>query len=171
MFVSGEARGTYLNLCVPLVKCALKGNWIEAERILCEDRRLINAAITEGWRTVLHVAVGANHVHFVEKLLNLNLMSDNDLELQDIKNNNAFCFAAASGNMEIVDLLLRRNQGLLRIRGVDGMTPLQLATLQGRSEMAMFLYEPTIEIFEDQDWNKVFFTCINTRIYGKFITC
>ena len=158
-----------MNLCVPLVKYALKGNWIEAERILCEDRRLINAAITEGWRTVLHVAVGANHVHFVKELLKL--LSKEDLELQDIKNNNAFCFAAANGNMEIVDLLLRRNQGLQTIRGVNGMTPLQLATLQGRFEMAMFLYEHTIGIFEDLDWNKVFFTCINTGIYGKFITC
>ena len=97
-------------------------------------------------------------------------MSDNDLELQDIKDNNAFCFAAANGNMEIVDLLLCRNQRLPSIRGECGMTPLQLATIQGRSEMAIFLYEHTIGIFDDHDWNRVFFTCINNGIYGKFIT-
>ena len=94
-------------------------------------------------------------------------MSDSDLQLQDIKGNNAFSFAAAGGNMEIVKLLLRRNEMLPKIRGGDGMTPLHFAALQGRSERAWFLYYPTIEIFEDRDWNLLFFTCINNGIYGK----
>ena len=83
---------------------------------------LINVAIAHGWQTVLHVAVGTNHVHFVEKLLKL--MSNNDLELQGMNRINAFCLVAANGNMETINLLFHRNQRLPTIRGGRGMTPL-----------------------------------------------
>ncbi|PNX76824.1 ankyrin repeat-containing protein, partial [Trifolium pratense] len=135
----------FLKLCVPLHKLALKGNWPGAKLILDKEERLKHAAIARGWPTVLHIAAGANHIHFVKELLEI--LDDNEIELQDIKGNTAFCFAAAAGNMEIVDLMRERIGHLPTKRGGNGYTPIQFAALQ------------------DEDWNLLFFACIRTGIY------
>ncbi|KAL9319257.1 hypothetical protein ACSQ67_015774 [Phaseolus vulgaris] len=101
-----EAKGRYLSQCVPLHKAALKGDWKEARKILDQDWELLTSAITKGWATVLHIAVGANHVHFVEELLNL--MQPDELELLDFKGNTAFCFAAAVGNVQIAEMMEKK---------------------------------------------------------------
>ncbi|KAK7329334.1 hypothetical protein VNO77_23493 [Canavalia gladiata] len=161
-----EAMDDFLRLCVPLHKLALEGNWPAANRIINEDRRLKYAALARGWPTVLHVAAGANHVHFVKELLQI--LDDHHIALQDMRGNTAFCFAAGSGNMDIVRLLLDRNRFFPKIRGGSGRTPVHFAALQGKCEMAWFLYDLTKDIFEDLDWKLLFFTCINTGNYGSY---
>ncbi|KAK7413002.1 hypothetical protein VNO78_04811 [Psophocarpus tetragonolobus] len=158
-----EGKHRYLTLCVPLHKAALKGDWKAAKKILEQDSTLLNSAITKGWATVLHVAVGANHVHFVEELVNL--MQRHDLELLDMKGNTAFCFAAAVGNVHIAEIMRRKNESLPTIRGGEGVTPLHLALLQGRSEMARYLFDKTKEILNDQDRNILFLICVNSGLY------
>lgn len=128
---------------------------------------MLISAITKGWATVLHIAVGANHVHFVEELVRL--MHPDDLELQDDKGNTAFCFAAAVGNVQIAEIMEKKNGLLPTIRGGEGVTPLYLAVLQGKSDMASYLFPKSIEIHEEKDWNMVFFTCINSGLYGMYI--
>ncbi|KAI4332577.1 hypothetical protein L6164_017476 [Bauhinia variegata] len=157
-----ESREKYLTICVPLYKFALKGDWAAAKRILLGNRNLLKAAIAKGWPTVLHVAAGANHTHFVQELVKL--MDKEGLELQDYKNNTAFCFAAANGNIPMAKIMLEENQNLVEIRGFDGMTPLHFAALQGQSKMAMHLYDKTYQIFDNRDWEMLFFICINTGI-------
>ncbi|KAL2340248.1 hypothetical protein Fmac_008188 [Flemingia macrophylla] len=158
-----EGRQRYLTQCVPLHKAALKGDWKEAKKILEQDPTLLNSAITKGWATVLHVAVGANHEHFVEELVKL--MPRQDLELQDDKNNTAFCFAAAVGNVHIAEIMRRKNPLLPTLRGGEGVTPLHLAVLQGRSEMARYLLDKSREILYDDDWVTLFLICINSGLY------
>ncbi|KAI9126641.1 hypothetical protein K1719_002237 [Acacia pycnantha] len=163
-----ERREKYLKFCVPLHKAALKGDWKAAKHILDEEDnwRLARAAITKGWATVLHVAAGANHVHFVEELVNG--MDPDDLELQDINGNTGFSLAAATGNMQIVDILKRKNHSLSLIRGGNEVTitPLHMAAMQGQSEMASYLYdETTTQIFERDDWIILLFLCVNNGIY------
>ncbi|KAG2398530.1 uncharacterized protein HKW66_Vig0089890 [Vigna angularis] len=163
MVFKGDSQEKFLKFCVPLHKYGLEGNWTEAKGILDKDKRLEHAAITSGWSTLLHVAAGANHVHFVEELLQV--LSDKHIDLQDSKGNTAFCFAVASGNMRIVELLLKRNLHLPRIRGGGGHTPLKFALMQGKCYMAQFLYDKTKEIFEDLDRRSLFFTCVETGNY------
>ncbi|XP_020206712.2 uncharacterized protein LOC109791778 [Cajanus cajan] len=158
-----EERQRYLSQCVPLHKAALKGDWKEAKKILDQDTTLLNSAITKGWATVLHVAVGANHEHFVEELVKL--MPPQDLELQDDKGNTAFCFAAAVGNVHIAEIMRRKNQLLPTLRSGVGVTPLHLAVLQGRSEMTCYLFDESKEILYEEDWITLFFICINTGLY------
>ncbi|XP_045789032.1 uncharacterized protein LOC123884075 [Trifolium pratense] len=153
----------FLKLCVPLHKLALKGNWPGAKLILDKEERLKHAAIARGWPTVLHIAAGANHIHFVKELFKI--LDDNEIELQDIKGNTAFCFAAAAGNMEIVDLMWKRIEHLHTKRGGNGYTPIQFAALQGRSKMTWHLYDDTEHCFTDEDRNLLFFACIRTGIY------
>lgn len=97
-------------------------------------------------------------------------MSREDLELQDIKGNTAFCFAAAVGNVHIAERMRRKNASLPMIRGGEGVTPLHLAVLQGRSEMAWYLFDKTRETLYDDDWFQVFLICVNSGLYGKHIT-
>lgn len=165
--VAEETREKYLKLCVPLHKAALKGDRKEVNHIIEQDPTLLTAAITKGWLTVLHVAAGANHVHLVEELVKK--MEKNDLELQDYKGNTAFCFAAAAGNTEIAEIMLQKNAVLPTIRGGQGVTPIIMAVLQGKSDMALYLYPRTYEIFEDWDWSILFFISINIGIYGKYM--
>ncbi|KAK2395298.1 ankyrin repeat-containing protein ITN1 [Trifolium repens] len=154
----------FLNLCVPLYKLALEGNWPEAKGMILKEQKLKNYAIATGWTTLLHIAAGANQIHFVKELLKM--LVDNDINLRDCNGNTAFCIAAAAGNIEIVDLMFERNRQLPVIRGGNGYTPIQFAALQGRCKMTWHLYDKTDkDCFEDEDWNLLFFTCIYTGIY------
>lgn len=126
---------------------------------------MLISAITNGWATALHIAAGANHVHFVEELVKL--MDRDDLELQDYPGNTALCFAAAVGNVQIAEIMVKKNEELPSIRGGLGVTPLYLAALQANSEMAWYLFPRCKEILEENDWSIVFLTCINSGLYGK----
>lgn len=153
-----------MNKCAPIYNLAIKGDWKEARAMLMEDSRLATAAISQGWATLLHIAAEANHLHFVEELVKQ--LHPDDLELQDFKGNTAFCFAAAIGNVKIAEAMARRNSSLPTIRGGEGLTPLHMAALQGKCEMAWYLYPYTVRNFHAQDWDLLFFLCINTSIYG-----
>ncbi|KAL2340215.1 hypothetical protein Fmac_008155 [Flemingia macrophylla] len=158
----------FLNLCVPLYKHALRGNSGAAKAILDKDKesRLKHAAIAKGWPTLLHVAAGANQVHFVKELLEI--LDDEHIALQDIKGNTAFSFAVASGNMPIVELLMERNPNLPIMRGGSGHTPLQFAVMQGKCDMTRYLYDKTKHSFYGQDKESLLFTSINTGNYLKY---
>ncbi|RHN73363.1 putative ribonuclease H-like domain, ankyrin repeat-containing domain-containing protein [Medicago truncatula] len=162
-FLEEQRNDSFLNLCVPIYKHALHGNWRAAKHILDNENRLKNAAITNGYPTLLHIAAGANHIHFVKELLKM--LDENDITLQDKIGNTAFCYAAAAGNIEIVDLLLDRNSQLPVKRAGNGYTPIQYAALQGRSKMTWHLYDKTTPCFQDEDWKLLFFACIYTGIY------
>ncbi|QHO07017.1 uncharacterized protein DS421_14g459930 [Arachis hypogaea] len=125
----------FFNLCVPLYKHALEGNWEEAKVIIAKDDRLKYAVVASGLSTVLHIAAGAGedarHTHF---------------------GNTAFCFAAATGNMAVVNLMLEMDSELAEIRGGLGAAPVQLAALQGRCVMTLFLYNMTKRVLREDDF-------------------
>ncbi|XP_047160127.1 uncharacterized protein LOC124830457 [Vigna umbellata] len=159
--VSEEEMHPFFKFCAPLYKYGMKGDWAAAKLILVNNDRLKHAAITKGWSTLLHVAAGANHSHFVEELLR---MLDNEhVSLQDIKGNTAFCFAASSGNMSIAKLLIEKSPHLPTVRGGGGYLPIQFAVMQGKCEMTWFLYsEIHREEFEEPDRKSLFFSSIKT---------
>ena len=99
----------------------------------------------------------------------MKLLSREDLELLDDKGNTAFCFAAAVGNVHIAEIMRIKNESLPTIRGGEGVTPLHLAVLQGRSEMTRYLFDKTREILYDDDWITLFLICVNSGLYGKHI--
>lgn len=173
IFVSANQS---FEFCVSLYKYALKGNWTAAKRILeNNDVRLKHAAITSGWSTLLHVAAGSNHSSFVEGLLQM--LEVQDLSLQDNKGNTAFCFAVASGNMRIAKLLIEKYSSLPylpplpTIRGGGGHIPIKFAVMQGKCEMAWFLYNQiSIPEFEDRDKISLFFSCIKTGNHSKHLS-
>ncbi|KAK7354751.1 hypothetical protein VNO80_20226 [Phaseolus coccineus] len=167
-FLQDTNANLFYEFCVPLYKYALKGNWTAAQPILeNNDVRLQHAAITSGWSTLLHVAAGSNHSSFVEELLRM--LEVQHLSLQDSMGNTAFCFAVASGNMRIANLLIEKYSSLpylpplQTIRGGGGYIPIQFAVMQGRCEMTWFLYNQIRrEEFGDRDKSSLFFSCIKT---------
>lgn len=164
---TAEARRRYFRQCVPLYKAALKGDWRAAKDIIIRDDTIICACITKGWQTALHVAAGARHVEFVEELVKL--LDKEDLVLQDQKGNTAFCFAAAAGTVQVAKIMIQKNPTLPVIRGGEGMTALYFATLFGHGEMAAYLYPKIIQIIEEGERAGIFFTCINTDLYGNHV--
>ncbi|KAI4331809.1 hypothetical protein L6164_016764 [Bauhinia variegata] len=161
-----KKREIYRQICVPLYNLALQGNWKEASRVLQEHPKLRMAAITNEWKTILHVAAGTDHVHFVEELLKL--MGKDGLELQDYNGNPALFSAATTGNMQIAEILGKENESLPTIRGKESVFPVQLAALQGQRGMARYLYKRSSEMFGEEDYNKLFLACIKNGIYSKF---
>ncbi|PON41664.1 Transmembrane protein [Parasponia andersonii] len=161
----GNAREKYLSLGVTLYKAALRGDWDTAKGILRQDPSLLTASISKGGQTVLHLAAGTKHIHFVKELVGM--MGKKELEVQDKKGNTAFCFAVWSETEKVVaEIMLQKNENLATIRGGEGMTPLYMAAMFGRSEMTSCLYSETVaNSFEEKDRNGIFFTCINTGLY------
>ncbi|KAL9314747.1 hypothetical protein ACSQ67_020199 [Phaseolus vulgaris] len=162
-----QDRREYLQKCVPLYKVAMRGDWNEARRMIEEDSSLLNAAITKEWGTLLHVVAGTNHVHFANQLVKL--LDPPDLELRNFNGNTAFCYAAASGNMEMAAMLIKQNEDLPKIRGGEEATPLYMAVLLRKGEMARHLYPLTTNILEEDDFTMLFFRCIKSELYGEFI--
>ncbi|KAM1149886.1 hypothetical protein ACFX2B_030123 [Malus domestica] len=159
--ITGEA---YLNLCMPLYKAAMEGNWETTKGILKINPALLTASITKGWQTVLHVAAGAkNNIQIVAELVKM--IDEDDLALQDNKGNTALSFAAAAGTVEIADILIRKNRFLPTIPGGEGMTPLYMAALLGQSEMATYLYPKTYKMLDEMGRNVLFFCCIDHGLY------
>ena len=150
---------------MPLYKYALKGDWEAAEQILEKDRTLLSAGISRGWDTVLHIAAGARHVRFVEKLAEI--MDKEHLEIQDKNGNTALCIAAAAGAVEIVEILIKHNDSLLTRRGSHKMAPPYMAAVLGQSEMAWYLYPKSKKMLEKTDLENLFFSCINNGLYGR----
>ena len=166
-FDTEEARLKYLRVCVPLTKAALRGDWGAAKVYIDEDRSILTTGITKECRTVLHLAAGTGCVHFVEQLVGM--MTSKELELRDGKGNTAMCFAAINGSVQIAEILLAKNKLLATTRGGQGMTPLYMAVLFGRSEMAWLLYSKTVESFEEKDRIGIFFRSIDSGLYGMFL--
>ncbi|XP_028803255.1 ankyrin repeat domain-containing protein 1-like [Neltuma alba] len=157
-----QRRDKYQRFCVPLHKATLKGDWKTAKRILDQDQSLACTAIAKGWSTVLHVAAGSNHIHFVDELVKE--VNPEDLELQDVNGNTAFSIATPTGNLQIVEIMKRKNKDPL-IRGAQGTTSLHVAVLQGQSDMAWHLYPETIQAFHDYtDWIVLLFCWVNNEI-------
>ncbi|KAL8093738.1 hypothetical protein AgCh_035574 [Apium graveolens] len=141
-----EQREKYVNICVPLYNAALKGNWHAAEAILNDHPEVINMSITKRQDTVLHIVASTKHTHFAQKLVDR--MEVKDLELQNRDEETALCAAVAS-TVEMVDVLLSRNNGLLKIRK-NGDLPFICAVFCSNKEMVRHIYSKTNLV--DQSW-------------------
>ncbi|TXG71921.1 hypothetical protein EZV62_000500 [Acer yangbiense] len=124
---------------------------------------MVRTAITEGYETALHVATKAQQTDFVLKIMEH--MNEQDLTLQNLRGDTAFCFAVATGNIQLVEVMRNRNPDLATLRGSWNMTPLYLAVLLGKEKMAWFLYDHTVEYLTAEERARIFFQSIKTDLY------
>ncbi|PPS03792.1 hypothetical protein GOBAR_AA16867 [Gossypium barbadense] len=76
--VRSNRISTRLTLYAPLHQAAMKGDWGKAKEFLNIHPGAANVRITNPLETVLHIAVRARHIGFVEEVVKL--MSVSDLE-------------------------------------------------------------------------------------------
>ncbi|XP_076953152.1 uncharacterized protein LOC143627142 [Bidens hawaiensis] len=162
-------RKDYLDIAVPLYRALIKGEWEATDTILDNDERnLVRYSITEKKDTPLHVAAARDrNIRFPSKLLDR--LKTADLELQNADGNTAFCVAAISGNVDMVEEMFRRNNALQTICGNDNKLPLYLAAYHGKHDVVEFLYEKsnkmTGECWTNDSRNGVLMKCIESDIF------
>ncbi|XP_030942223.1 ankyrin repeat-containing protein ITN1-like isoform X2 [Quercus lobata] len=110
-----ERRKEYLSLCVPLYQAAIKGDWEVAKDVIEKYPVIVRVAITRKWETALHIAAAEKRTAFVKELIKH--MNEEDLALKNKDDNTAICFAAASGIVEIAEVMVEKNNNLPMIRG------------------------------------------------------
>ncbi|KAI9194431.1 hypothetical protein LWI28_005950 [Acer negundo] len=153
----------YNRKCKPLYLAALNGNWEEARGLIEGDPSMVRTAITEGYETALHVATKAQQTDFVLNIMEH--MNQQYLTLQNLRGDTAFCFAVATGNIQLVEVMRNKNPDLATLRGSGNMTPLYLAVLLGKEKMAWFLYDHTVEYLTGEERARIFFQSIKTDLY------
>ncbi|XP_059657221.1 ankyrin repeat-containing protein At5g02620-like isoform X1 [Cornus florida] len=161
--ISGEVRANGLRAYVILFLAALKGDWQKAKDFLLSHPQAVSARITRGSETALHIAAGARHTGFVEELVNL--MTSDDLALQNKVGNTALCFAAASGVTRIAEVMVNKNEKLPLIRGSKGALPLYVAALLGHRDMVWYLYSITKEDLTDEDLIGLLIAAITANLF------
>ena len=94
-------------------------------------------------------------------------MNEEDLALKNKDENTAICFAAASGIVEIAEVMVKKNKNLTLIRGNQGKTPLYMAALFGHRDMVSYLYEATdFESLTHEERISLLLGTISADLYG-----
>lgn len=156
----------FLAYGVRIYRAALRGDWLEIERVASISPKWIRSKITKGGETVLHIAAAAKHLHLVKELVNL--MDADSLTLANKLGNTALCFAAVSGVVKIAEVMVKKNKELPNIRGSQDMTPLHMAVLLGHQHMVWYLLQVTDdEQLTDQDRIGLLTSSIDTDMFGK----
>lgn len=156
-----------MKICVPLYNAAIKGDWHAAERIIraCPEN-VINMSITRTEDTLLHIVASTKHTHFAKNLVKM--MQVEDLELQNGDGETALWLAVAS-TVKMVDILLQKNDRLLKIRK-DGDLPFLCAVWYGDKHMVEYIFSKTN--LADEKWNasdqkRILCSCLTFGLLGK----
>lgn len=160
---SCSETNTDLVSLVTLHLAALNGDWVTARNFLQFKPEAVRAKLTKGSETALHIAAGAKHTMFVEKLVPW--MTKDDLALKNDVENTALYFAAVSGIKRIAQVMVNKNPKLPQIRGSEGSTPLHMATLLGHREMVWYLYDKTDPILTGSDRVRLLIAAITADLY------
>ncbi|KAK3188909.1 hypothetical protein Dsin_028470 [Dipteronia sinensis] len=147
-----------------LYVAAAKDDWGKAEEIYERTTEYVQDCLTDVGDTALHVAVVARSNDFVEKLVRSKYMEKEDLEKPNNEGNTAFILAAMLGNIEVVLLMLEKNEKLVKIRNGENL-PVQMAALLGHKEMVKCLYIRTKDHLNDDDRILLLLTLIDNDIY------
>ncbi|KAL0398117.1 UNVERIFIED_CONTAM: hypothetical protein Sradi_2155000 [Sesamum radiatum] len=124
-----------------MYQAAMKGDWQAAAFLLQRNPNLAYAKITENGHTALHMAAATSRTKFVRELVGR--MAEGDLLLKDKYGYTAFCYAAASGIVEIAAVMREKNKNLITCPGNNEMKPLYIAAVLGNKDMVSYLYKFT----------------------------
>lgn len=124
---TGEKSKTQVKSCL---LAAMDGNWHKAKCIYDEHLDDISAVFSEQKSRALDVTAAANRTNFVKDLVNY-LSAEDLVALKNDYGCTAFYYAAASGNLDLVKMMMEKKNGeqLTNIRGFANMSP--LSTPQG----------------------------------------
>ncbi|KAM5563658.1 hypothetical protein ABKV19_018329 [Rosa sericea] len=121
-----------------LFKIAMKSQWEEIVQAYRQETRAREVKITRSGDTALHIAVLDGQEERVEELVNL--VSIEELKLQNEGGNTPLHFAAAQGNVRMCECIAKDYPSLVGIRNKDKETPLFLAALHGKKDAFLCLH-------------------------------
>ncbi|GJW76847.1 ankyrin repeat-containing protein [Tanacetum coccineum] len=162
---------SYFDICVPLYQASISGDWRTAKDILDTRPELVRYAIAEGNDTALHVVASAEETKLTKRFVKnlVNMMTKEDLEIQNKNDETALCLAATAGNIKMVEIMLKKNPGLLTIEGSRGMLPLYMSALQGRHNTVKYLYAASKTVssrfWTDEKWGWMLLGCVECDFY------
>ncbi|KAM0038452.1 putative ankyrin repeat-containing domain, PGG domain, ankyrin repeat-containing domain superfamily [Helianthus debilis subsp. tardiflorus] len=147
----------YERIGVPLYEASINCDWKAAEVILDKHPDLVWHSLTHNGETALHIAASVKRSKQVDKFVKIlvDKMEKEHLELQNKNFSTALYFAASSGNIKTVRIMVEKNRTLTTIPGgADGtMMPLNAAALLGNYEVVKYLYENSNKLCDDDGWN------------------
>ncbi|KAB1203791.1 Ankyrin repeat domain-containing protein 6 [Morella rubra] len=86
-----------------------RGDWDELNRhLISNNMAALNAKVNDLGQTPLHIAVTKGHVHIVERLVEL--ISEDDLEIQDDSGMTAMSLATAMGDSQMLHCMHQKNK-------------------------------------------------------------
>ncbi|KAI3668988.1 hypothetical protein L6452_40206 [Arctium lappa] len=158
-------RKDYFKFCVPLFQASSTGNWEAAKLILEQRPDMVRSAISEDYLTPLHVAASVEETKHMEDFVKnlVNSMEIRDMELQNSNYNTAFSLAAAAGNLNLVKIMLEKNQHLPAIHVNQGMLPLYEGALYGRHNVVNYLYDVSLKLASAKGWTPQSRACLLLR--------
>ncbi|KAI3980200.1 hypothetical protein MKX01_033341 [Papaver californicum] len=128
-----------------LYDAASDGDWEKASKFFQNDPHAIREVITEELETPLYIAIGKNHVVFIDEIVRL--MPPDVLEYKKRKSEfTALHLAIQYGNLKAAEMMVKKNHKLTQIRNRDGRVPLALAlmyTTGAQKEIVEYLYSVT----------------------------
>ncbi|GAA0146959.1 hypothetical protein LIER_06778 [Lithospermum erythrorhizon] len=134
-----------LALYVPLYFAALKGDCKSAREFLAIYPEAVGQKITRNGETAVHIAAGAKHTYFVKDLVE-NLMTPQQLAIQNKFGNPALCFAAASDLFDFAMEILDQNPQAATARDGNGEMALHILARKPGS----FYSVPYVRYIHDQ---------------------
>jgi hypothetical protein len=96
-----------------------------------------------------------HHIRLFESIGDLSLVSN--------EGNSPLHFAAQRCNVDLIEEIIRRAEGLLLLKNVKGMTPVRIAILSGRSQDVVGLLAPGGSVAHND--KNVIWTIIHQRRY------
>ncbi|XP_057989041.1 uncharacterized protein LOC131172106 [Hevea brasiliensis] len=146
----------------------LKGDWNTAEDWLKRNSNDVRTKILLMGLNALQVAVLAGKLNIVEELVKL--MKVEDLEMTSNYGNTAFTFAALNGRIDMMKIMLEKNQNLVtKGNDFDGCLPIVTASLYGQGETIHYLLKRTpIQLLSPRSGDKNGATPLNSLIRNGF---
>ncbi|XP_042034954.1 uncharacterized protein LOC121781281 [Salvia splendens] len=148
-----------------MYEAVLEGDWEAIEKLLERAPSLAFVEINERGDRALHLAAAMGNEEIVRELVE-RISSCDDLALLDGRGCTACCYAAISGDVEVADIMLRKNPCLVTARDKNNATPLHKAAFCGNKEMVSYFLKSTkVEDFSNQEWFDILLLLVRTRMY------
>lgn len=148
-----------------LYRAALDNDWEAARCIYNVYKVDIQAKISVGGDTTLHIAAAAKNTNFAKELLKI--VNKRHLGRTNYAGNTALFLAAASGNVELVTEMMGINKAVAMIEDYHKRLPIHMAASSGDKCMVWYLYRETKDSLNEKQSTKLLFTCIENDLYGK----
>ncbi|KAI3809255.1 hypothetical protein L1987_25226 [Smallanthus sonchifolius] len=133
---------------LPLYKAVVEGNMKSLQEILDKEPTAVRAIITGASETALIVACHKKgNDNLVKKLISM--MSPQDLAMQNSFGRTALFGAAAVGDVEALEMMVKKNPDLPRICDIDNQLPLHCAAYIGKKDSVQYLLEVTDVFLND----------------------